>query len=177
MTIYSLWMILAPFGALAWAIMALGDRLRGVKIEDVDHFSVKRVVISFIPNLALFGVSIITPITVGTLFWTGCALLGVSVAIYLLAIGAFVKARRGVTAIGIYRLSRNPMYVAIFIMLAGLCLMAWQASPLTGLLAVVVSLWNMGATHWAILTEERFLSEKYGEDYLSYKRSVRRYLG
>jgi steroid 5-alpha reductase family enzyme len=176
-TIYSLWMIIMLYGALAWIIMALGDRLRGTKIEDIDHTMSGRMIVSGLPYLALIVVSVFTPIKSGSLFWVGCTLCIISFMVYVLAIAAFVKAKRGVTKIGIYRVSRNPMYIAVFILLTGTTLMAWQAANTTGLVMAAVSMWIAIMTHWSVLTEERFLESKYGDEYLSYKRKVARYIG
>ena len=42
---YNLWLLLATIGAFAWVIMAIGDKLRGVKIENPeDHHSIYRTV-------------------------------------------------------------------------------------------------------------------------------------
>jgi protein-S-isoprenylcysteine O-methyltransferase Ste14 len=176
-TVYSLWMILIPYMILAWIIMAVGDRLRGVKIEDEDHLQPDRMISALIPYLVLIAVSVLTPIKGGGLFWLGLGLTVISLVVYISAISAFVAAKRGVTKIGIYRISRNPMYVSLFILLIGFVLMAWQVGIITGLLAAIVSLWIAGTIHWTILTEERFLESKYGDEYLSYKRRVSRYIG
>jgi protein-S-isoprenylcysteine O-methyltransferase Ste14 len=177
LTPYSLWIVLVPSIAIACAGMAIGDRLRGTKIEDVDHTSLQVGIVSGLPVLALIAVSIITPIAFGPLFWAGSGLAVLALIIYTLAIAAFVRAHRGVTRAGIYRLSRNPMYVSQFIVFAGFAFMAWSASALTGLLTTAIAVWNAGVVHWVVLSEERFLAGKYGNDYLTYKRSAPRYLG
>ncbi len=175
-TIYSLWMILVPAIAAAFGIMATGDRLRGTKIEDVDHVNVRTSVVGGPPVLGLLGVCTFTPITPGPLFWVGCLLNLAASSIYVLAVAAFIKARRGVTTVGIYRVSRNPMYVALFLLFAGFSLMAWSASALTGLMSTGVLVWCVGTTHWMVLSEERFLEGKYGAGYLTYRKSAPRYL-
>jgi protein-S-isoprenylcysteine O-methyltransferase Ste14 len=176
-SVWSLWIILVLVVLFAFAGMAIGNKLRGDRIENKeDHANAKTDILSMLPLLSLLVVCIFTPIVTGTLFWVGCALIVAAGVMYILSIRAFVKARRGVTTVGIYRLSRNPMYVAMFMILAGFALMAWSASPIMGLLAVVVLLWNTGTTHWMILGEERFLEGRYGETYLGYKRVTPRYL-
>ncbi len=76
----------------------------------------------------------------------------------------------GLRTTGIFRISRNPMYVGFFLV----TLASWVFSPhpvnlACGLVGIVVH-------HFVVLTEERFLSEKYGAAYETYKREVRRYL-
>ncbi len=174
-TIWSLWMIMVPICAFAWAIMAIGDKLRGVKIEDVDHLNKKTTLFSIMPFGALLVLTLFTPIVTSPLFWTGCILNLVAAVIYVFSIAAFVRARRGITTIGTYRFSRNPMYISLIFILTGFSFMAFSASVLMGLLSVIVALWNISVTHWMVLGEERFLEGKYGENYIAYKKSVPRY--
>jgi protein-S-isoprenylcysteine O-methyltransferase Ste14 len=171
-----LWIVLLGVGAAAWVIMMVGDRLRGVKIENDEHHSLRTAVVRLPPLLAMFAVSVFTPLAPGPLFWGGVALCGVALVIYVLAIGAFVKARSGLTTIGIYRLSRNPMYLAIFILFAGFALMAYAAASLTGLLIVATILWYVPITHWSVRDEERYLEGRFGEEFRAYAGRVGRYL-
>jgi protein-S-isoprenylcysteine O-methyltransferase Ste14 len=72
---------------------------------------------------------------------------------------------------GPYRFTRNPMYVGLTLVLIGLGLALnnrWiSAFAIPALLIVHVI---------AVLPEERYLSEKFGESYIAYLRRVRRYL-
>ena len=175
-SMYSLWIVLLGFAVLAWLIMGIGDRLRGVKVENEEHLGVRTALVRVPPLLALFVVSVFTPLTPGPLFWGGVALCSVSLLIYVLAIWAFVRARSGLTTIGVYRFSRNPMYVAMYALFAGLALMAWSTAPLMGLLVVVVALWYAPVTHWSVRGEERYLEGRFGDEYRAYMQRVARYL-
>lgn len=80
------------------------------------------------------------------------------------------KASRLVTH-GIYRYSRNPMYLGLF-----LVLFAWSiylANPLAllGLLLYVVYM-----NRFQIGVEERLLHQKFGADFTAYAAKVRRWL-
>lgn len=163
--------------AYSIAGMAIGDKLREEKIENQeDHANPKIAILGTLPLVALLVLCIFTPIVTGNLFWIGCLLLLVAGIVYALSIGAFVKSRRGLTTTGIYRLSRNPMYVSMALILAGFTLMAWSASVLMGILFAVTFIWNAISTHFMVLGEEKFLEGKYGGAYLDYKRSAPRYL-
>ena len=70
---------------------------------------------------------------------------------------------------GIYRFSRNPMYVGYFLFFFGCVLMTESMILFVSLICFQVS------SHWIILSEERWCQEKFGEEYLSYKGNVRRY--
>jgi protein-S-isoprenylcysteine O-methyltransferase Ste14 len=72
---------------------------------------------------------------------------------------------------GIYQRSRNPMYLgATFVLLA-------LAVYLQNLMAfVTLPLFMIYLTVFQIRPEERVLAEKFGEEFQSYQRSVRRWL-
>ena len=73
---------------------------------------------------------------------------------------------------GVYRLSRNPMYVGM-----ALLLLAWAAA-----LVVLAGLWPgrgcyvLYITQFQIRPEERVLQARFGQDYLNYTARVRRWL-
>ena len=72
---------------------------------------------------------------------------------------------------GLYRLSRNPMYVAfVLLMLAGaLYLQSALALLATGLYAVWLHIWQ-------IRPEEKALAARFGEQFHAYCRETRRWL-
>lgn len=72
---------------------------------------------------------------------------------------------------GPFRYTRNPMYLALTLLYAGLAV-ALNA-PLT-LLLLPLALVVMH--HGVILREEKYLEQKFGDDYRQYKASVRRWL-
>lgn len=74
-------------------------------------------------------------------------------------------------ATGIYRISRNPMYLGFLLMLLGWA--AWLANWAAALLLpVFVAYMN----RFQIGPEERVLKERFGPAFLAYAKSVRRWL-
>lgn len=71
---------------------------------------------------------------------------------------------------GLYRISRNPMYVGYFVCFLGCVLLTRSIQLLALVLVFQVS------SHWIILSEERWCREVLGEEYTQYMREVRRYL-
>ena len=72
---------------------------------------------------------------------------------------------------GLYRFTRNPMYVGFALWTLGLAILvdsAWMV------LAVPIGL--ILIDRLIITREERYLERKFGEEYLNYKRRVRRWL-
>lgn len=175
---YNLWLILVIIGAFAWIVMEIADKLRGARIENKeDHRNVKISVVSGLSLLVFLIVTMYTPIVIGTLFWIGCFLIILVGIIYVLAIIAFVKAKKGLTTIGIYKMSRNPMYIAMFLLFIAFILMAWNASSIVGILTLIIALFNMIVIHWMVLGEEHFLSKKYRKTYNEYMNGTPRYIG
>lgn len=72
---------------------------------------------------------------------------------------------------GIYQLSRNPMYLGFLFVLLG---WAIYLSHLLSFLLLPAFVWYMN--RFQISPEERFMLEKFGTVYSSYKNEVRRWL-
>jgi len=80
------------------------------------------------------------------------------------------KARHFV-ATGLYRISRNPMYLGMALMVLGAAL--WASEPISYLL---VALFCAYLTEFQIKPEERILEARFGPEYLAFKARVRRWL-
>lgn len=110
----------------------------------------------------------------------GVALVGLGLALAGWCVGLFRRAgtnvptHKPVTAIvtdGPYRFSRNPIYVALTTLSVGIA--AWANSFwMLGLLIPTLVIMNIGV----IDREERYLANKFGDEYLAYKARVRRWL-
>ena len=74
-------------------------------------------------------------------------------------------------ASGLYRFSRNPMYLGLLILLTGWTL---RQGSLTGL--ICLPLFVLLMNHLQIIPEERALKKKFGKPYTSYLKKVRRWL-
>ena len=71
---------------------------------------------------------------------------------------------------GIYRFSRNPMYLGFnLITLASIVYGINVITAVMGLYSIIIY-------HFIILGEEGFLVKRFGNDYIKYKRNVRRYI-
>lgn len=72
---------------------------------------------------------------------------------------------------GIYRVSRNPMYLGVLIILIGWGIYLGNALSLLASLAFMPII-----TRYQIMPEERLLQEKFPTEFPAYMRSVRRWL-
>lgn len=80
------------------------------------------------------------------------------------------KERTKLKTKGIYRFSRNPIYVA-FITLS-IAAIIYTVNIFTIVLAIIATY----SHHKIILGEEQFLERSFGKEYKEYKKRVRRYL-
>lgn len=72
---------------------------------------------------------------------------------------------------GLFRISRNPMYLGMALLLLGIS--CWTANAVAYALVVVFCLY---LTEFQIKPEERALQALFGQEYLAYKARVRRWV-
>jgi protein-S-isoprenylcysteine O-methyltransferase Ste14 len=103
-----------------------------------------------------------------------------------IAVAAFVRFRQAGTTVsptdpgktsrlvtdGVFCVSRNPMYLGLVLLLIGWAIWLGSASPwlIPPLFVIVISVVQ-------IIPEEHALGQLFGEQYLSYRRSVARWIG
>lgn len=82
-----------------------------------------------------------------------------------------IKPASSLQTTGIYGISRNPMYVGLlFLYLAITCFVGnWWNIILFPLLVLIIQAYVIG-------NEEKYLERAFGNDFLEYKRRVRRWL-
>jgi protein-S-isoprenylcysteine O-methyltransferase Ste14 len=73
---------------------------------------------------------------------------------------------------GVYRISRNPMYLGLLMILMGWALDLGTASPW-----IVPPVFVFIVTVLQIIPEEQALEKLFGEQYVEYRRRVARWLG
>jgi protein-S-isoprenylcysteine O-methyltransferase Ste14 len=125
------------------------------------------------------------PLHVTHCAWTlrmvlGCFLI---VASCLIAISAFkalidhktpfdpAKPTVRIVREGSFRFSRNPLYLALLLLLGGIAVLQCSIWLLLTLIILYILL-----QRFAVIPEEKYLAEKFGDDYLDYKASVRRWI-
>jgi protein-S-isoprenylcysteine O-methyltransferase Ste14 len=81
------------------------------------------------------------------------------------------EATSSLVATGIYRFTRNPMYLGLFLVLAGWAAHLANAAALAGPL-----LFALYVTRFQILPEERALATKFGPEFDAYRRRTRRWI-
>ncbi len=104
-------------------------------------------------------------------FYIGLIIYGLGIILYVASIISYsIPKKSGINLDGLYRVSRNPMYLAYFIYFLGCVLLT--SSWILFLLLVSFQL----SGHWIILSEERWCIREFGDEYLEYMSRVRRYI-
>ncbi|MEN7342515.1 MAG: isoprenylcysteine carboxylmethyltransferase family protein [Pseudomonadota bacterium] len=114
--------------------------------------------------------------------WVALGLVMIGVLIEAISVYKFLKAKTTVTPLnpdkasslvvsGLYRYSRNPMYLGMFALLTGWAL--WLANPLS---VLVLPIFVGYLTWFQIKPEEEALAAKFGAEYSAYCQRVRRWL-
>jgi protein-S-isoprenylcysteine O-methyltransferase Ste14 len=112
----------------------------------------------------------------------GAAVALIGIACDLLGVMAFYRAKTTVNPLkpsatssivqsGIYRYTRNPMYLGMLLVLLGLALYLAHPAAFVALPVFVAYL-----TRYQIIPEERILAARFGAEYSAYASRVRRWI-
>ena len=126
-----------------------------------------------LPHLALAP-----PLRIGV----ACLVVGIGA---VFAVGGFVAFRRAKTTVdptdpskasslvtsGVYRITRNPMYVGLVFLLTG-----WAIALASPVLLAAPFVFALYISHFQIQPEERALTAIFGNAYRDYRTKVRRWL-
>ncbi len=116
------------------------------------------------------------------LVWGGIFIVGIGLIFLTISVTAFLRAHTTVNPVnpqqtetlvttGLYRISRNPMYLGMLLLLLGTTCVAQNIASL-----LVPFLFVFFITVLQIKPEERALQAKFGDVYKQYRRNVRRWI-
>jgi protein-S-isoprenylcysteine O-methyltransferase Ste14 len=128
------------------------------------------------------GVGPRLPLAPGPAVWVVAVLVAAGVGIALAGVVAFRAARTTVNPLrpertsalvtgGVYRITRNPMYVGMALVLAAWAVRLSAVLPFVGVVAFVGFM-----TRFQIVPEERVLARLFADEYATYAARVRRWL-
>ena len=144
--------------------------------EYISDFSKKGKILLTIlvmPILGSYLYSIFLPLKLGTIwFYIGFVIYLVGLIIQIIAWQNLATASvdKPVTK-GVYRISRNPMYIGDFLTFFSIAIvsLSWIF-----LLVVIISVIN---NYIAVISEERECLVKYGDEYREYMNRIPRWIG
>jgi len=128
----------------------------------------------FAITILLYGYSVFLPLRINTIWFVIGLLIYLSFVFFPIA-GLFSFASAPVdepVTKGVYRISRNPMYVGdVFVNMGiGVACLSWVF-----LLVAVANF--IFFRYYVVVVEEPFLEEKYGDAYRKYKSRTSRWIG
>jgi protein-S-isoprenylcysteine O-methyltransferase Ste14 len=112
--------------------------------------------------------------------YSGIILVLFGITIAAISAGLFIKAETGLVPFaeatvlitgGLFRYTRNPMYLGMVLMLLGVALLLGNVATLCP-----IPLFFLVIRNHFVLGEERFLEAAFAQQYLDYKSKVRRWL-
>ncbi|MFP2932685.1 methyltransferase family protein [Pyxidicoccus sp. 3LG] len=122
------------------------------------------------------GLELIPP----PLHWPGLLLLALGLGVTIAARAQFARARTNIYTFsepdllvtdGLFRLTRNPMYLGFSVALVGLSLFLGSLVPM-----LLAAAYVLISDRWYIAFEENMMLARFGEDYRRYARRTRRWL-
>ena len=171
--LWNAWIFMLP----VIAITIFGPRILGERgCEEDLGLTNREKKISKVGNIlpfVLIAYSIFLPIELGTIwFFAGSLIYLLGATIMTIAIFDFrtTAIDKPVTK-GVYRFSRNPMYLGTFLFFGGtgIACLSWVFLTLTGVLIVLM--------HIIVVSEERSCLQKYGNAYHEYMNHIPRWIG
>ena len=175
--LWNAWIFILPVLLLVFIGTRLIKKRKMASLSEyISDFSKKGKIlltILMIPILGSYFYSVFLPLKLGTIwFYIGVVIYFVGLSIQAIAWQNLATASvdKPVTK-GVYRISRNPMYIGdflTFISIAIACL-SWIF-----LLVVIISVIT---NYIAVISEERECIVKYGEEYREYMDRIPRWIG
>ena len=140
--------------------------------------------VALLVGAVMWGLSVAAPLVSAPSYRVSLAILlaAVGVAFSLSGVLAFRSAKTttnplkpqaasSLVVTGIYRFTRNPMYVGVTLLLVAWAVFLWSGWALLGPVAFVAYI-----SRFQIAPEERALVALFGSEYLAYKARVRPWL-
>jgi len=159
---------------------SLNKFLGSPTIEKINFYSAKITIFTtwglFIVKAVLPSIGYITTPLLLSWLAIGMLFLGTTVfSVAVIQLGTSLKVglpdeQTQLQTKGIYRLSRNPIYLGAYIIAIASCIYFCD------LINIAFTCYSMVIHHKIILNEEQFLEGRFGSNWLIYKSKVSRYL-
>ena len=172
--LFNAWVLSAPI-IIIGIYVAVFHRGAAKRMADMTGYSQKEkaaaVSASMSPHLFTL-LTIFIPLTSNiSAFVTGASLYTAGLAGFILAVVSYSKTLPEAQAShGVYKISRNPMYVTALMAYAGITLMTLNG--LLALLLIIIILLH----HMMIKAEEKACLQRFGKQYERYMENTPRYL-
>lgn len=168
------WIFVLLFGAINVTLMKVYPKHYSKRLFTLPAFTNLKektlsIIYAILLNLTMLMICFL-PILNGIFFFIGLMIYSLSLLCIIVALHSYAKTEpdKPVTN-GIYKLSRHPQQVFTCIMLVGIGLM------LINPIIIVSGILQLFLIYPSMLAQERFCTEKYGNDYSKYLSTTPRY--
>ncbi len=173
-SLFNAWLLSAPIAIIGIDI-AVFHRETAKRMADMTGYSRKdkaaTISASVAPYPFMFLTIFIPPSSNKVAAVIGALLYAVGLIGFVVAVVNYIKTLPGVlTTNGIYKVSRNPMYVTALLAFTGIAVITLNVL-LTILLIIMILL-----HHMMILSEEKVCAKRFGQQYKQYTGNTPRYL-
>ena len=169
-------LLLIPFLLIRVGVLSHLDRAAVKRAAFFAPMAGKEIAAYWIYQLSNAAIFIVlfflkVPIDFSWQFWSGTLFYLLGLVLCTASVIDFAApSGEGLNQNGLYRFSRNPMYLSYFILFMGCALLTH--SVLLGGIDIIFQL----SSHWIILSEERWCIGRFGDAYRQYMKRVRRYI-
>ncbi len=174
MNLFNAWFLAVPI-FIVGVYIAVCHRDTVKRMADMTGYSRKEKAVtvsaSSVPHLFTL-LTIFIPLSLNPVAVViGAPLYAIGLIGFIAAVASYIKAPPEVPAVhGIYKISRNPMYVAALLAYAGITVLTQNILLLILLIIMII------LHHVMILSEERACAKRFGKQYEQYKKNTPRYL-
>ena len=173
MGLWNAWILILPVILVIGIVQNAMKKRNSNEMAQLNKKEKKISKILMVTYLAVIVYSIFLPLKLGTVWFSaGITIYLPSTVLGTIAVLNFLTTPKDkpVTG-GMYRISRNPMYLASFLMYVGISMACASWIYLTWAISYVT------ISHILITPEERFCLKKYGDKYREYMNRIPRWIG
>ncbi len=172
--LFNAWFLAVPI-FIVGIYIAVRHRDTAKRMADMTGYSRKEKAVTVSASSAphLFTLlTIFTPLSPSTVaIAMGAPIYAVGLIGFITAVASYIKAPpESLVVHGIYKISRNPMYVAALLAYVGITVLT-----LNILLAILLII-MIAMHHMMMLSEERACAKRFGKLYEQYRKDTPRYL-
>lgn len=174
MSLFNAWLLTVPI-FIVGIYIAVRHRDTAKRMADMTGYSRKEKAATISASSTPYLFTLLTifiplsPSTVAVVI--GVPLYAIGLIGFIAAVASYIKAPPEALAVhGIYRISRNPMYVAALLAYSGITILTLDIL-LAILLIIMIAL-----HHMMILSEESACTKRFGKQYEQYRKGTPRYL-
>jgi protein-S-isoprenylcysteine O-methyltransferase Ste14 len=168
------WILLVPFYAVFGLLLLIFPRDVVSRLYDKSGWTRWQRIMSVVTKVAasvFIALLLVTPLRMGTaVFVVGVLLYALGFALMVVALIHYRQTPLGEPVVsGVYRLSRNPQWVALVLVMLGI------ATAIGTWIGLMLGVAMVVGGHFRILAEEKACLAQYGASYGRYMERVPRY--